>query len=263
MRIVVATTADDPFAPVFWQSYHAAGGAPPAAVFFLAPHRRGRNSRLLGGVLLFGFRDAIRMWRLERRVRQTVRRAPDRIFIGTQHFYHCATLNQGRGLASLAAENPDVLVSAGAPEIFKSAVLSIPRIGSLNVHNGRLPAYRGLFSTFWEALMGEPWGFATIHVMSRSVDEGPVLAEAAVRLGNRPFLDVLVDKKREGGRQLAQLLRAVDQAGSLPDVSRSISASSGYYSWPSLRAILRYRLARMRARLRSPIPASHVAEHEP
>lgn len=264
MRIVVAATTDDPFAPVFWQSYFAAGGAPPAAVFFLETRRRRSGNRTLGGLLLFGLRDAVSMWWSERRVKRTLRHAPDRIFSGTERFYRCPTLNKGSGLASLAAEHPDVLVSAGAPEIFKDAVLSIPRIGSLNVHNARLPAYRGLFGTFWEALAGELWGYATIHVMSRSVDEGPVLAEAPVRLGYRPLVDVLLDKKREGGRQLADLLRAMEQAGGFPsNASRSIGAPAGYYSWPSLRAILRYRLAMMRTRLRTPLP--HVAgpKHDP
>ncbi|MDR7523564.1 MAG: formyltransferase family protein [Armatimonadota bacterium] len=251
MRLVVATTDDDPLAGEFWGAYRRAGGPPPAAVMFLARRRRAPAWRVVvEGLLLFGLRGGVRAWRLRRQARSVLRHAPQRVFAGVGAFYRVASLNRGEGLAILGRIKPDLLVSAGSPEVFKPHVLSLPTIGSVNVHNGRLPAYRGLFGTFWEALRGEVWGYACVHAMSPDVDAGPVLAQGPVRMDGCGLWEVLAAKKRLGGGLLAWVVRFAQDTGHLPPpCPLNDSLVPGYYGWPRLGDILRLWLARRLARL--------------
>jgi folate-dependent phosphoribosylglycinamide formyltransferase PurN len=256
MRLVVATTTDDPLAGVFWDAYAAAGGPAPAVVF-LVHSRRARPlwRRAVEGMLIFGAADSIRSMRLARRTAVALARAPERVLAGARVTARVATLNRGEGLAALERAAPDLLVSAGLPEILKPHVLRLPALGAVNVHNGRLPAYRGLFGTFWEALHGEQWGYASLHVMAPEVDAGPVLAQGAVRLAGRGLLDALVAKKQQGGRLLAWLVRHVERERALPPPRpASMDAASAYYGWPSVRDAARFALRRVRGR-RAPGPA--------
>jgi hypothetical protein len=259
VRLVVATTTDDPLMGEFWGAYYRAGGLSPTAVMFLKPRRTSTWwRRACEGLLLFGPSGAGRAWRMTREVRALVARSPQRLFPGTQTFHRVASLNRGEGWAALQEAMPDLLVSAGSPEVFRPHVLQMATIGAVNVHNGRLPAYRGLFGTFWEAHNDEAWGYACLHVMQPEIDAGPVLALGPVPLAGRRLWDVLAAKKRLGGALLAWLVRTSTRAGRLPPPCPDTPGqTAGYYSWPSLRDIGRWRLRRWRRwSARSPRDAS-------
>ena len=53
------------------------------------------------------------------------------------------SLNSDPGASLLREAKPDLLVSVGPPEILKPHVLDVPRLGELNVHNGRIPRSPG------------------------------------------------------------------------------------------------------------------------
>ena len=102
---------------------------------------------------------------------------------------------------------PDAIVSVAAPEVFKGALLSLPRLGCLNVHSGRLPAYRGMMPVFWQLLAGEPAATVTVHRMVERIDGGPVLDVVEVPLEKRDRLGrALVAAKRAGAGLLVDVL---------------------------------------------------------
>lgn len=84
-------------------------------------------------------------------------------------------------LARIRAWNPDLGVSLGAP-ILKPALFSIPRLGTVNVHLGKVPEFRGAPPGFWELWHGETEVGATIHWMDAGLDTGAVLEEATAPL---------------------------------------------------------------------------------
>jgi len=252
VRVVVVTTTDDPWAGMFWGAYYRAGGIPPAAVFFLRPRRKTAWWKtVVEGLLLFGPLGSVSSWVSSRRTRQVLERTPELIFAGATGFHRVGTLNRGQGLQALERAAPHLLVSVGSPEIFKAPVLRTAAVGAVNVHNGRLPAYRGLFGSFWEAFEGEEWGYASIHVMETEIDAGPILAQGAVRLADRSLVDVLAAKKMLGGRLLAWLVRYVDKEGGFPPPCPYHAGDSpGYHSWPSLHDMSVLRLKKLRRRIK-------------
>ena len=82
-------------------------------------------------------------------------------------------VDSGQTLRSL---DPDWLLVCGAP-ILSERILSIPRVGTVNVHFGIAPEYRGQDSLFWTLYRRdyEKIGF-TLHEVDAGIDTGPILA---------------------------------------------------------------------------------------
>jgi methionyl-tRNA formyltransferase/peptidoglycan/xylan/chitin deacetylase (PgdA/CDA1 family) len=79
-------------------------------------------------------------------------------------------------LDRVRAWNADVGVSIGAP-ILRESLFTLPRLGTVNVHLGRVPDFRGAPPGFWELWYGASHVGATIHWIDAKLDTGPVLAE--------------------------------------------------------------------------------------
>jgi folate-dependent phosphoribosylglycinamide formyltransferase PurN len=88
-----------------------------------------------------------------------------------------AALNGDDGARLLREAAPDLLVLSGAP-LLKPHIYGIPRRGTVNLHWGIAPAYRGQQSIF-TALRRHDYGAigVTLHYVDDGVDTGPVLAQ--------------------------------------------------------------------------------------
>lgn len=248
MKLAVATTAKDPLAGVFWSAYREAQGPAPDRIFLLPPREPEPLSvRLLQPFLLFRLRDLLRLggarWAgrpltgADRRA--GLQRELDSV-LPANRMCRVQSLNRGEGHQSLVDMAPHFLVSVGASEIFDPETLDAASRAALNVHNGRLPEYRGLFATFWERYQGEQKGNVTVHRMASRVDRGPVLRSETVSLEG-PLLDVLIRKKRLGGRMLAEILAG--DVEELPEPDVSSPGNESYYGWPTLPEMARARWA--------------------
>ena len=89
----------------------------------------------------------------------------DRLKINTEEFAR-----------SLRALEPDVLLISACP-LLKPEIFEIPRLGTINVHRGIAPTYRGERTIFWPLYYQdfEHIGI-TLHLIDRGIDTGPVLA---------------------------------------------------------------------------------------
>lgn len=91
-----------------------------------------------------------------------------------------ASLNQPNsteGLDTLAANEPDLLISIRYGCILKTEALSIPPKGVLNLHSGRLPEYRGVMATFRAMLAGDEKLCSTLHWIDDStIDTGRIIS---------------------------------------------------------------------------------------
>jgi peptidoglycan/xylan/chitin deacetylase (PgdA/CDA1 family)/folate-dependent phosphoribosylglycinamide formyltransferase PurN len=79
-------------------------------------------------------------------------------------------------IEQVRAWNADVGVSIGAP-ILKAPLFSLPRLGTINVHLGRVPDFRGAPPGFWELWFDASHVGATVHWIDDKLDTGAVLAE--------------------------------------------------------------------------------------
>ena len=74
--------------------------------------------------------------------------------------------------------SPDILVVFGT-SILPPEIIAIPSRGSLNLHWGLSPYYRGSHCTDWAILNNDLKNVGvTIHLVDPSIDTGPILAQA-------------------------------------------------------------------------------------
>jgi methionyl-tRNA formyltransferase len=141
------------------------------------------------------------------------------------------SINSPAYLAELERQSVDVLLSVAAPEIFgREALATAPLV--LNVHNGKLPDYRGMMPTFWALLNGDRQVVITLHEMAERVDAGAVLAEfpLAVRPGESAF-DLAARAKEVAGREVARYLVGLTD-GERPVPIRTPTERGRYYGFP-------------------------------
>lgn len=106
-----------------------------------------------------------------------------------QHFYF-GDFHDSACLEAIRKLRPDLGVIAGT-YILKESVFAAPRLGSINLHTGKAPEYRGAPPVFWELFNGESCVGITIHRVVAGVDAGNILMQELFPLENAPGGDPL------------------------------------------------------------------------
>jgi methionyl-tRNA formyltransferase len=97
------------------------------------------------------------------------------------------TLNGDEARDALRRLGADVAISLDNA-IIRPETFSLPAHGTINVHHGAVPGYRGGPPVFWELYDGlDRVGF-TIHLIDAGIDTGPVLATGEVPIERRSTL---------------------------------------------------------------------------
>ena len=87
-------------------------------------------------------------------------------------------------LEKIRALAPDLGLSYGSP-ILRPALFEIPSRGTLGIHHGKLPEYRGKKTTFWAIYCGEAYAGVTIQRLTPRLDAGEIVCEGRIRVGRR------------------------------------------------------------------------------
>jgi len=106
-------------------------------------------------------------------------------------------------LDRLRAADPILFVVAGFSAIFKPALIDLPRLGTINLHAGPLPRYRGGSPLNWQLINGESTAGISVIRMDARIDSGPVLAEESFPIRSS---DTIADLHREANRRFPQLV---------------------------------------------------------
>ena len=142
------------------------------------------------------------------------------------------SINDETYLATLGERRVDVLLSVSAPEIFRSAALrAAPH--AINIHNGKLPFYRGMMPTFWALLHDEPEVTVTVHTMVEKLDAGEVVAEYRQPIGPHDSqFDVSARAKEAAGREVARLLARLGTSA-WPTTTPVDMSKKRYFKFPT------------------------------
>ena len=137
------------------------------------------------GLGLFGFevaRDAYRYLlggRPEREHRRRWRELAERV-------RYVSDMHAPEVIEQVRALEPDLGLSYGGP-ILRPELFRLPRHGTLGIHHGRLPEFRGKKTTFWEIWEGESTAGVTIQRIDEGIDTGEIVVQGAVEIGSRGY----------------------------------------------------------------------------
>jgi folate-dependent phosphoribosylglycinamide formyltransferase PurN len=154
---------------------------------------------------------------------------------------HAATiLIQIRSLA------PDLGLIYGSP-ILKPELFETPQLGTLGIHHGQVPKYRGKKTTFWAMYNNEPVAGVTIQKVNAGLDTGQIVNMGFVTACNRAYRAVW-DELRELG--LTLYIQSILQVKSGTAIYRPQAGPKGkLFRDPTLRDIWRFWRRRWRSQL--------------
>jgi peptidoglycan/xylan/chitin deacetylase (PgdA/CDA1 family) len=116
-----------------------------------------------------------------------------------------------------SAQAADVLRKCGATlgivlgtRILKPGTFSVPAMGCINLHKGKVPEYRGMPPGFWELYDGVRSAGVTVHFVDEGLDTGDIVASSTVPIAKYETPDSLLEKlHQEGARLLAEAVTAL------------------------------------------------------
>ncbi len=86
-------------------------------------------------------------------------------------------VNGEKCIKEINSLNPDIFILAGYSSILKKKILSIPLMGAINLHGGKLPEYRGVAPINWQIINGEAMGGCAILFVDEGIDTGDIIAQ--------------------------------------------------------------------------------------
>lgn len=126
---------------------------------------------------------------------------------------------------AIADAEIDIVIQGGVG-ILKPGMISVPKVGIINVHPGRLPEYRGNSCPEW-AVFNNDEIWATAHLVDAGIDTGPIICSRRYVIeGNWAYTDfrshlyehcasVLIDAleiiERNTPDQMMRVLRVQDE----------------------------------------------------
>lgn len=140
-------------------------------------------------------------------------------------------LNGAAAAAMLADTHADLGVVIGT-RVLKRTTFGIPRLGSINIHKGKVPEYRGLPPGFWELFEGADRAGVSVHMVDDGLDTGAVLAEDTIPIHRHETLASLQTKL--DARGVAVLADAVAAMASGTATARPQPSFQGRArTWPT------------------------------
>jgi methionyl-tRNA formyltransferase len=176
------------------------------------------------------------------------------------HFYTLSQLGRAFQVPCVNIGNPnaaefiegarlrrsELLISVACPHILKSPLLTLPPLGSINIHHAPLPRYKGMMPTFWQMYHGEDSVGLTVHYMTARVDEGDVLLQEQLPVRRGETLDELIKRsKRQGAHCMGKALRQIALNG--PTRSARPNIPGSYFTFPTAREMKEFHRRGFRA----------------
>jgi methionyl-tRNA formyltransferase len=152
--------------------------------------------------------------------------------------YQPERIREPEAVERIRALQPDLLVVVAYGQIIPRSVLTIPRLGAINVHASLLPRHRGAAPVAHAILAGDSTTGVTIMRMDEQLDHGPILAMRSVGIGAQEDAVALTSRLDVlGAELLLETLehlgerKAVEQDHGAATVARRLSREDGELEW--------------------------------
>lgn len=123
----------------------------------------------------------------------------------------------------------DIFVIAAFGQFLSEEILSMPRLGCVNIHASLLPAYRGAAPIQWAVINGEEKTGVTIMQMEkvdRGVDTGDMLLKKEIPISPKETGESLYEKLMTAGAELiVEALPKIEKGELIPEKQDDAKAS--------------------------------------
>jgi methionyl-tRNA formyltransferase len=149
-------------------------------------------------------------------------------------------------LQQVAALQPDLGLIYGSP-ILKPELFEIPALGSLGIHHGRVPEYRGNKTAFWMMYNGERCVGVTIQKINKGLDTGQIVRTGEVKAYRRSYPAVVRELEALGLDLYIQAILEVKQG--VAEYKPQVGVKGKLYRNPKPADFLRFWAKQLKRRL--------------
>ncbi|MBF0518541.1 MAG: methionyl-tRNA formyltransferase [Nitrospirae bacterium] len=108
--------------------------------------------------------------------------------------YAPQNVNSTRFINILKSLSLDLMILSGFTKILKKDILAIPHKGTINLHGGKLPQYRGGSPINWQVINGETTGGCTVLYVDEGIDTGDIIEERLYPIGANETAGEIISK---------------------------------------------------------------------
>ncbi len=143
--------------------------------------------------------------------------------------------NTPDGLEAVRGFAPDLILAIRYGAILKAPVISIPRLGVLNLHSGLLPRYRGVLAVFRALLAGDTEIGCTLHyIADGTIDTGDIIDVARMPVAPaHSLLWHILALYPLGIRLIDAALSRLSRGEVLP-LTAQLATAGRYYTYPTV-----------------------------
>jgi len=105
----------------------------------------------------------------------------------------------------LTSISPDVIVLAPASAIIRKNILSIPKIGTINAHMGKLPEFRGMNALEWTIFKTRK-AYISVHFVDEGLDTGDILRVKQIPMNEQNLSEMRIIARKEMANLIAEVL---------------------------------------------------------
>lgn len=125
--------------------------------------------------------------------------------------------NNAEFRAQLESIAPEAIIVVAYGRIIPPWMLTLPRLGCINLHGSLLPKYRGAAPIQWAVAMGETITGNTTMLLEEGLDTGPILLQREVPIhSGHTAVDLFDLLARDGATLVVETLAGLESGGITP-----------------------------------------------
>ncbi len=146
-------------------------------------------------------------------------------------------VNRPESVAVIAAFRPDIVLSFSCPYRIETSVLSLSRVGNMNVHASLLPKYAGIGAYVHVLAHGESVTGVTVHEMIHEFDAGPIVAQRPLAISpGESMFELFARQCREATSLLRAAIDLCLEAGRVVGTEQDLTRRT-YFGEPNRRDV--------------------------
>ncbi|MBU0581449.1 MAG: formyl transferase, partial [Candidatus Margulisbacteria bacterium] len=155
-------------------------------------------------------------------------------------FFEESDINSNSFINYWKKRNLNLIISVSASQIFKKELLSLPLNGCINIHNAKLPYFRGMMPIFWQLYSFKKCVGITVHKINLKIDQGDIILQREIPIIEGGSLDSTIKRaKKIGAHCIIEAINLI-KSGKV-EFFPNIPEQGSYFSFPRREDVLEFR----------------------
>ena len=144
-------------------------------------------------------------------------------------YLHLANINSVEFINQAKSFDCDLFVSMSFNQIFRKSTFSLPPLGTINCHAGKLPFYRGRNILNWALINDENEFGITVHFVDEGIDTGDIVLQRIFPISDSDDYNILLDRAYDECAKILYDALILIQEGNVIRINQSSIHPVGFY----------------------------------